>query len=113
LTFRIQPDVAEWLIDFVQGRPFVLSREFESTLAIISAFYNYTNTFENKMVAKTADAYSWTPSGGLKKGQFQCKGAIFPPRRLKAPADFVYDVLIIGAGYAGLSAGRDLTDASV
>ncbi|KAL1873125.1 hypothetical protein VTK73DRAFT_1086 [Phialemonium thermophilum] len=63
------------------------------------------------MSQKTRDGYSWTPETGLKKGQFACKGAVSPSRSVKAPSSFVYDVLILGGGYAGISAARDLTNA--
>ncbi|KAI1362304.1 amine oxidase [Xylaria arbuscula] len=59
----------------------------------------------------TRDGHSWTPQDGLKQGQFSCVGVVSPPSHVKAPAGFTYDVLILGAGYAGLSAARDLTNA--
>lgn len=63
------------------------------------------------MAARTAEAHTWTREGGLKSGNFVCKGAISPPQQLKQPKDTVYDVLIVGGGYAGLVAARDLTNA--
>ncbi|KAI0146126.1 amine oxidase [Xylariaceae sp. FL1272] len=59
----------------------------------------------------TRDGRSWTPKDGLKEGQFSCVGVVSPASRVNAPAGFTYDVLILGAGYAGLSAARDLTTA--
>ena len=63
------------------------------------------------MLGKTSDGHSWTPQGGLRQGGFACEGVISPLLRMRDSADFVYDVLVIGAGYAGLSAARDLTSA--
>lgn len=63
------------------------------------------------MAATTSEPYVWTPEGGLKRGGFICEGAVFPPENLVSPKDTVYDVLIIGGGYAGLAAARDLTTA--
>ncbi|OAA60376.1 amine oxidase [Niveomyces insectorum RCEF 264] len=61
------------------------------------------------MTGQTSDGYSWTAADGLQKGGFACDGVVVPPRKLFARADHVYDVLIVGGGYAGLSAARDLT----
>ncbi|CAG9984409.1 unnamed protein product [Clonostachys byssicola] len=63
------------------------------------------------MPAHTRDGYAWTPQGGMKKGQFACVGVVSPIHNVKSPSDFVYDVVILGGGYAGLSAARDLTNA--
>lgn len=60
----------------------------------------------------TSDGYTWTPADGLQKGGFECKGVVSPAKQIKAPRDFVYDAIVIGAGYAGLSAARDLATAS-
>ncbi|KAJ5732636.1 hypothetical protein N7493_004117 [Penicillium malachiteum] len=58
----------------------------------------------------TTDAYTWTKEGGLQKGGLKCEGVISPPEKYHAPQDSIYDVIVIGAGYAGLSAARDLTN---
>ncbi|GKZ27990.1 hypothetical protein AbraCBS73388_008220, partial [Aspergillus brasiliensis] len=63
------------------------------------------------MSYKTAEAYTWSRQEGLKHGGFVCKGVVMPPLHLKAPVDHLYDVIVIGAGYAGLAAARDLTNA--
>jgi NADPH-dependent 2,4-dienoyl-CoA reductase/sulfur reductase-like enzyme len=34
-----------------------------------------------------------------------------PPQKMKSPQSTIYDVLIVGGGYAGLAAARDLTNA--
>lgn len=65
------------------------------------------------MLGQTADGFSWTHRDGLKKGDFACKGVVFPPSNLQRPSTSVYDVLIIGGGYSGLSAARDLTNAGI
>lgn len=45
----------------------------------------------------------------MKRGNFDCEGVISTPQRIKKRTPgFVYDTIVIGAGYAGLSAGRDL-----
>ncbi|KAL4786573.1 hypothetical protein BJX76DRAFT_365370 [Aspergillus varians] len=62
------------------------------------------------MSGKTADAYSWTAPAGIKKGGFVCKGVISPPRHVRSPANFVYDTIVIGGGYAGISAARDIVN---
>jgi NADPH-dependent 2,4-dienoyl-CoA reductase/sulfur reductase-like enzyme len=53
------------------------------------------------------DGFSWTEKDGLKAG-VPCIGAIQPPSNLtKTSADTVYDVIVVGAGYCGLTAARD------
>ncbi|KAK6700964.1 hypothetical protein SNK04_010899 [Fusarium graminearum] len=51
------------------------------------------------------DGYSWTESQGLKSG-VPCIGAISPPTNLKNN-NTKYDVIVVGAGYCGLTAARD------
>lgn len=63
------------------------------------------------MAATTSEAYIWTRDGGLKQGGWVCEGAISPPEHVISPEDARYDVLVIGGGYAGLAACRDLTNA--
>lgn len=65
----------------------------------------------NTMPFNTQDGYLWTPSTGTKKGDLPCRGVIYPSTRVQAPANHLYDALVIGAGYAGLCAARDLTEA--
>ncbi|KAK3191074.1 hypothetical protein K4F52_003024 [Lecanicillium sp. MT-2017a] len=57
---------------------------------------------------KTADGYEWTPEGGLKK-QLPTTAAVQPPSNLDGNNSDIYDVIVIGAGYSGLVACRDLT----
>ncbi|KAJ0421680.1 hypothetical protein BJY00DRAFT_300814 [Aspergillus carlsbadensis] len=60
------------------------------------------------MPAKTTrDGYTWTPESGITSGNLETDAVIVPPRSLSGTA--VYDAIVIGAGYAGLLAVRDLT----
>ncbi|KAF2847292.1 monoamine oxidase N [Plenodomus tracheiphilus IPT5] len=52
------------------------------------------------------DGYCWTPQGGLQAG-VPTIGLISPPTNITNQEDIVYDVVIIGAGYCGLTAARD------
>ena len=61
----------------------------------------------------TVDAYTWTQEGGLQKGGLKCEGVISPTTSRHAPQNSVYDVVVIGAGYAGLSAARNLVNMSL
>lgn len=55
----------------------------------------------------TSDGYTWTPEQGTRKGGLKCRGSIYPPEKRSSRPD-TYDVIVVGAGYAGLRAARDL-----
>lgn len=54
------------------------------------------------------EGFCWTPSTGLISG-LPCVGAINPPEHKLPSSEVLFDVIVIGAGYAGLVAARDLT----
>lgn len=56
----------------------------------------------------TAEGYSWTPQVGIRQGGLKCEGVVSPPNKLSGSEAWIYDAIIIGAGYAGLCAARDL-----
>ncbi|KAE8152943.1 hypothetical protein BDV25DRAFT_169716 [Aspergillus avenaceus] len=51
------------------------------------------------------DGYQWTPAAGLCSG-LPSTGVISPPTNLP-PGSSHWDVVVVGAGYAGLTASRD------
>lgn len=51
------------------------------------------------------DGYSWTKADGLRAG-IPCLGAIQPASNI-TDTDIEYDVVVVGAGYSGLTAARD------
>ncbi|KAE8337208.1 hypothetical protein BDV24DRAFT_167486 [Aspergillus arachidicola] len=55
---------------------------------------------------KTQDGYVWRKGTGVKKGNLHYGGVVEPPERRTAPADYIYDAIVIGAGYSGLMATR-------
>ncbi|OWZ78799.1 amine oxidase [Cryptococcus neoformans Bt85] len=55
----------------------------------------------------TDDGYHWTRSTGMQQGVLHCKGVVDPPSRIDN-SFLEYDVVVIGAGYAGLIAAREL-----
>ncbi|CAI6019560.1 unnamed protein product [Clonostachys chloroleuca] len=55
----------------------------------------------------STDGYRWNPEEGLKTGV--PTDAVIEPQSLNIDADTVYDAIVIGAGYAGLRAMRDLS----
>ncbi|KAJ9657724.1 hypothetical protein H2198_004139 [Neophaeococcomyces mojaviensis] len=56
---------------------------------------------------KSTDGFQWTEAAGLESG-LPTLGAIQPQQRITKPKHS-FDVIVIGAGYAGLTAARDLT----
>lgn len=59
---------------------------------------------------KTQDGYTWTPTTGVRRGDLHCKGVIEPREKRTAPAGHIYDAIVVGAGYTGLMAAREMTD---
>lgn len=51
------------------------------------------------------DGYTWTPADGLKAG-VPSLGVITPPTNISDHNTF-YDVIVVGAGYCGLTAARN------
>jgi hypothetical protein len=55
----------------------------------------------------TSEGFTWTPSGGVRHG-LPTIGVVVPPTHSIQPEVDAYDVIVIGSGYAGLVASRDL-----
>ncbi|KAM0755298.1 amine oxidase [Meredithblackwellia eburnea MCA 4105] len=55
----------------------------------------------------TSEGYHWTPSTGVQAGNIETLGAVHPPTR-KTRLASSYDCIVVGAGYAGLNAARDI-----
>jgi heterodisulfide reductase subunit A-like polyferredoxin len=58
-------------------------------------------------IAKSRDGYHWTANDGLQSG-IPSIGVIQPASNLRTTEE-IFDVLVIGAGYSGLTATRDMT----
>jgi NADPH-dependent 2,4-dienoyl-CoA reductase/sulfur reductase-like enzyme len=53
------------------------------------------------------DGYTWTPTDGLKAG-VPSLGVITPSTNLsESESEEFYDVIVVGAGYCGLTAARN------
>lgn len=63
------------------------------------------------MSIATTEGHYWTSQSGLKEGGLKCEGVISPTIHITEGSDAGYDVIVIGGGYAGLCAARDLTSA--
>jgi monoamine oxidase len=59
------------------------------------------------MSPNSRDGFQWTQDSGLEFG-IPCIGVIQPPSNIQS-TEHTYDVIVIGAGYTGLTAARDLT----
>ena len=59
-----------------------------------------------KTLHRTQDGHSWTRATNKHEAGLITEGAIQPQRQLNREVD-EYDVIVIGAGYAGLTAARD------
>ena len=59
-------------------------------------------------MGQTRDGATWTPKEGLKSG-LPSISAIQPPQLNLPSSNTIFDVIVIGAGYTGLIAARDLT----
>ncbi|OTA53464.1 monoamine oxidase [Hypoxylon sp. EC38] len=65
----------------------------------------------NPTIATTREGYHWTKEGGLAAG-VPSIGVVHPVSNIESKTQQgLYDVAIIGAGYAGLTAARDLAAA--
>lgn len=58
----------------------------------------------------TNEGFRYRPGHGLERGM-KCQAAITPLRNIPAKVSDVFDVIVLGAGYAGLTACRDLCTA--
>lgn len=65
------------------------------------------------MAPKTTDGYLWTPEKGIQHGALETDAVVSPQRSISGSEGKVYDAIVIGAGYAGLSAARDLCASSM
>lgn len=55
---------------------------------------------------KTSEGYEYTPSTGLRQGL--PTAAVVSPPQLRVSTAQTYDVIVIGAGFAGIISARDL-----
>lgn len=61
----------------------------------------------SQSVSQSRDGWEWTKEKGLRQG-VPSIGVIHPQSKLPE-MDTVFDVIVVGAGYTGLTATRDAT----
>lgn len=68
-------------------------------------FLSATTKHRDLPAMTSRDGYSWTEQTGLRPG-VPSIGVITPATNISS-SNILYDVVIIGAGYCGLTAARD------
>jgi hypothetical protein len=58
-------------------------------------------------MVNTREGFQWTPASGLQSG-LPCQGVIQPAQHIDGSTE-IFDAIIVGAGYTGLTAARDMT----
>lgn len=58
-------------------------------------------------MVNSSEGFTWTPTGGISHG-LPTIGVVVPPSHAIQPQTATYDAIVIGSGYAGLVAARDL-----
>lgn len=58
-------------------------------------------------MVQTTEGFTWTPSKGVRHG-LPSIGVVTPSTHFVNPKNDVFDAIVIGSGYAGLVAARDL-----
>ncbi|KAH7123274.1 amine oxidase [Dactylonectria estremocensis] len=58
-------------------------------------------------MVNSSEGFTWTPEKGISHG-LPSIGVVNPPARTIQPQTATYDAIVIGSGYAGLVAARDL-----
>lgn len=58
-------------------------------------------------IPRSRDGWEWTEQQGLRQG-VPSFSVILPPSNVSS-ANVVYDAIVVGAGYSGLTALRDAT----
>ena len=58
-------------------------------------------------MARSREGWQWSPNGTLQQG-LPSIGVIQPPRNVGKTSE-VFDVIVVGSGYTGLTAARDAT----
>lgn len=57
-------------------------------------------------MVNTREGFQWTPTSGLQPA-LPCLGVIEPAERIDGSTE-IFDAIVVGAGYTGLTAARDM-----
>lgn len=69
---------------------------------------NISDLLDNLFLMTSRDGFQWTRGGGLVQG-VPSIGVIEPSSNIDSSSPAKFDVIVVGAGYAGLTAVRDAT----
>lgn len=100
------PEAHEYLCSLAEYLLVVNQSRYHCLLlaSVISAFLDKE---DRAIMNFSKDGFEWTPTNGFSEG-VPTVGVVTPDSWNSSEPDEIYDVIVLGAGFAGLVASRDL-----